>query len=251
MELTAAHVALAAVAAFLVGFNKTGLPGLGLLVVPIMASLFPSRQSVGVVLPMLIFADIFAVLRYRRHADWRIILRLLPCVLAGILAGWAALHFLTDRSIQPVLGGLVLALVLLQLATERWGGRLSETLPKHWGWTLLLGFAAGFATMVGNLAGAIMTLYLLGMGLDKHRFMGTVAWYFMIVNWTKVPLLAAEGLITGPSLAFDLYCAPVIALGALAGMKAFALMTTGLFKRLVLLLAAFSAAYLLWRFLAA
>ncbi len=248
MDFSTLQIALAAAAAFLIGFNKTGLPGLSLLVVPIMAILFPSRESVGVVLPMLIFADVFAVLRYRRHADWRIILKLLPCVVVGILLGWLALRRLTDQSIKPLLGFLVLGLVALQLVMQRCGGQLEERLPGHWGWTLFLGVAAGFATTVGNLAGAIMTLYLLGMRLDKHRFMGTTAWYFMIVNWSKVPILALEGLITARSLTYNAACAPAIALGAFAGMKAFNLMPVALFKRLVLLLAALSAAYLLANF---
>jgi hypothetical protein len=245
MGLSGFEIALAGIAAFLVGFNKTGLPGLGLLVVPIMAMLFPSRESVGVVLPMLIFADIFAVLRYRRHAEWRVILRLLPSVMVGLILGWLALRFLTNESIKPVLGFLVLGLIGLQAATARWGRWFGKNLPGHWGWALFLGMAAGFATMVGNLAGAIMSLYLLALGLDKHRFMGTTAWYFMIVNWIKVPFLASEGLITAQSLKFDLMAAPVIALGALAGMYAFNLMTVVLFRRLVLLLAGASAVWLL------
>lgn len=245
MELSDPKIILAVIAAFFVGFNKTGLPGLGMLVVPLMAIVFPARESIGLVLPMLIFADVFAVLRYRRHADWRLILRLLPCVAVGLIGGWLALRYLTDATLKPVLGFLVLALVLLQLAMDRWGHWLGEHLPGHWGWAAFLGILAGFATMVGNLAGAVMTLYLLGMRLDKHRFMGTNAWYFMIVNWAKVPFYWHEGLITGRSLLTDLAFAPVIAAGAFAGMKAFNLMTVKLFKWLMLTLAALSALYLL------
>lgn len=245
MDFSTSQLALAALAAFMVGFNKTGLPGLGLLVVPIMAMLFPSRESVGVLLPMLIFADIFAVARYRRHADWRVILRLLPSVAVGLVLGWLALRVLTNASIKPVLGALVLVMVLVQLAIERWGGWLGEKLPGHWGMAIFLGAGAGFATMVGNLAGAIMSLYLLALGLDKHKFMGTTAWYFMIVNWVKVPFLVGEGLITAQSLKFDLMATPLIAIGAFAGIYAFNLMSLKLFKGLVLLLAGASAVYLL------
>ena len=45
----------------------------------------------------------------------------------------------------------------------------------------------GFATMTANAAGAVMTLYLSASGIEKRRFVGTNAWFFLIVNLTKVP----------------------------------------------------------------
>ncbi|BCW98807.1 MAG: hypothetical protein KatS3mg024_1634 [Armatimonadota bacterium] len=69
-SLTPLEWALALASAALVGFSKTGVPGTGILVVPLMAALFGGRQSVGTLLPMLIFADCFAVAWYRRHARW-------------------------------------------------------------------------------------------------------------------------------------------------------------------------------------
>ena len=69
------------VSALLVGVTKTGIPGLGPLIVPLLASVFPARASTGVLLPLLIAADVFAVLRYRRHAVWRHLVRMLPWTL--------------------------------------------------------------------------------------------------------------------------------------------------------------------------
>ena len=54
----------------LTGMAKTGISGVGLMVVPIMANAFGGRPSVGLLLPLLIFADIFAVTWYNRHARW-------------------------------------------------------------------------------------------------------------------------------------------------------------------------------------
>ena len=44
--------------------SKTGLSGLGLMVVPDLASVFGRRPSVGLLLPILIFADVFTVTWY-------------------------------------------------------------------------------------------------------------------------------------------------------------------------------------------
>ena len=70
------------------GITKTGIPGLGPVIVPLMASVFPARASTGVLLPLLIAADVFAVVRYRRHAVWRHLVRMLPWTLGGVVAGW-------------------------------------------------------------------------------------------------------------------------------------------------------------------
>ena len=76
-------------AAFLIGINKTAVPGIGLLPVILLASTFETRLSTGLQLGMLALADIMAVAWYHRHADWKILLRLLPWALAGIAVGSA------------------------------------------------------------------------------------------------------------------------------------------------------------------
>jgi hypothetical protein len=49
-----------ALCATMVGITKTGIPGMGILVVPLMAGVLPARSSVGVLLGILILADLFA-----------------------------------------------------------------------------------------------------------------------------------------------------------------------------------------------
>src|SRR5664280_2609293 len=72
---------VAALSAVMIGLSKTGLLGIGILAIPLMAWVLPARASTGVVLPMLIFADFFAVGYYRRFAVWSKLVRLLPCLL--------------------------------------------------------------------------------------------------------------------------------------------------------------------------
>ncbi|WP_207667454.1 hypothetical protein [Clostridium sp. 1xD42-85] len=42
-----------------------------------------------------------------------------------------------------------------------------------------MGVHSGFTTMVGNDAGAIMTIYLLVKGVPKRGFIGTTVWFFI------------------------------------------------------------------------
>lgn len=248
MHLTTLQWSLGALAALLAGFSKTGVTGLGVLIVPLMASLFEAKASTGAVLPMLVFADIFAVAVYRRHAQWPVILRLLPWILPGIIAGSVTLKEIDSESLSPVLGGLVLSMVALQVVRQRAGGWLETHLPHQWWFSAAVGFLAGFATMVGNIAGPIMGIYLISMGLEKRQFMGTGAWYYLIVNLVKVPFGVWHAqVITAESLKFNLAMAPIIAVGALLGIVAFPRIPQVWFNRAVLLLAVLGGVRLLFR----
>ncbi len=249
--LTSWQWALGAVAAVVVGLAKTGVPGIGILAVPLMALVFPGRQSVGALLPMLIVADLFAVAFYRRHARWDRLWGLLPWVMVGLVGGFVFLiAFRGDPAwFQRILGGLVLAMLGLQLLRHRYGDRL---VPRDTLTTSATGAGAGFATCVGNAAGPIMTLYLHAKGLPKRQFMGTNAWFFMLVNWSKIPLFLLVGwlvparpMIDGDSLLYNAIMVPPIVLGALSGAWLLSRIPQRIFSAAVLLFAALAALKLL------
>lgn len=230
--------------AVVVGCSKTGVPGMGILAVALMANLMPgeTKLSVGTLLPMLIAADLFAVAYYRHHAQWNHIRKLLPWVLLGLVLGAFALD-LTGRWFSLLLGGLVLVMLLVDLL--RRGERLAHV-PRHPLFAASMGTATGFATTVGNVAGPIMTVYLQAQGMDKNRFMGSMAWFFLIINCTKVPLFIGKGMINRESLLFDACMIPGVVAGALVGRRLFLLIPEKVFAGLVLALAALSALRLLW-----
>lgn len=204
---------------FFTGCSKTGIPGASILGVVLLANLMDhTRQSVGVLLPLLICADLFAIFYYRRHADRRLIGRLLPWTVLGLAAGYAVLSMEREVDFDRLLGGLVLGILGLDLARTRLG---LEHMPRHPVYAALLGVAAGFTTTIGNLAGPVMSLYLVSLGLDKHRFMGSMAWFFLIVNLLKVPLFVMAGMITPESLTLSVNFLPGIVVGALCGRVLF------------------------------
>ena len=227
--------AAGAAAAFLAGLAKTGVPGLGILVVPLMAWLFPAKLSVGALLPLLLLGDVAALAFFRRHADGPVLRRLAPWTFAGMLAGGWALFRLDDARLEPLLGWLILALVALELARRR-AAWLSA--PHHPAFTALTGGLTGFATTIGNVAGPVMNLFLIGKGFAKETFLGTVAWFFLFINAAKVPLFVHLDMITADTLRFDLLVAPAAALGCLLGRRLLQYLSDRAFHTLVLLLAA-------------
>jgi uncharacterized membrane protein YfcA len=226
--------------AFVVGVSKTGLPGLGILHVPLMAKVLPARESTGILLGMLILGDLFAAGYYRRSAEWRHVLRLLPPALAGIVAGWQALRFVTNEQLAPIIGGIVLAM----LALNYWWTRLrgpDAPVPTQWWFAGSLGFLAGVTTMMANAAGPVMVIYLLAMRLPKFAFIGTSAWFFFVVNWLKVPFSMNLNLITADSVRLDLWMLPLIIAGSAAGIFFLYRIPQRAFNGLVQVLAAVAA----------
>ncbi len=219
MHYTCLQWIFGGLAALLVGMTKTGIPGLGMLVVLFLAWAFGGSNSIGIMLPMLVFADAFAVLWYRRHAQWPILLRLLPWVLAGVAAGAGALYYLTKTParlalMDVVIGGLVLVMAILNLLEGKLGDRMTPTSPAG---TATTGTAAGFATTVSNAAGPIMTIFMAAQKISKEQFMGTIAWYFFVINLVKVPIYWAMNRFTAASLLIDLLSIPGILVGVYLG----------------------------------
>lgn len=215
-ELEAGRLAAAMVAAFLVGVSKTGVAGTGILAVLIMAWALPARASTGVVLPMLISADIFAVAFYRRRASWGHILRLMPWAMAGIIAGYLVMDRVTDAQLRPAIGLIVI--LLLAVNRLRNLGPGEPAAPTARWFSAGTGLLAGSTTMLANAAGPVMIFYLLSMKLPRFEFIGTAAWYFFILNLFKVPFSADLGLINPDSLRLNLILLPGVAAGALAGI---------------------------------
>lgn len=204
--------------ALLVGLAKGGLVGVGNLTVILFAMVFPAKASVGILLPVLIAADIVAITVYRRHANWYYLFRLLPWMGIGILIGYVLFGMLSDLVVRRFIGGIVLAMTLIQigrtLARETGWGDFADRMPHTLGFRAGLGLLGGFATMIANAAGPVNQLYFISVGLPKMAFIGTGAWCFFIVNLFKVPFQADLGIITFVSLQISLTLAPVAMLGA-------------------------------------
>ncbi len=247
LELDVTGWLVAALCAMMVGIAKTGIPGVGILVVPLMAGVLGAQRSVGVLLGILILADLFAAGYYHRHAQWGHVIRLLPVTFAGIVAGYFALKLLkgNDEQLKSIIG----VIVLLMLAASYWRNRAAgkdAPVPHQWWFAAGIGFAAGVTTMMANAAGPIMIIYLLAMKLPKVEFIGTAAWFFLIVNWLKVPFSAKLELMTAETIKFDLTLLPFIAMGAVIGIVVLKRIPQKLFKTIVQILAAAAAVRLLF-----
>lgn len=215
-DLTPAHWALAIAAAFALGVGKAGLAGLSIVHVLVFAFLFGARDSTGIVLPMLLIGDVCAVLAFHQHAQWRYVRRMLPPACIGVVAGALLMRGMSNASFRPVIGGLVLGLTVLQLVRvfrPAWFGAVPHTTGFAW----TMGLLAGLATMLANAAGPVFGLYCVAVALPKFEIVGTIAWFFFIINAFKLPFSVGLGLIDGRTLMLNALLAPAVIGGVLGG----------------------------------
>ena len=245
--MTAFQLVILAVSALLVGVNKSGIPGLGMLPVILLAVAFDLNPgfATGVMLLMICAGDIFAVSYYRRNADWKIVLRLLPYTMIGLALGFVTLRYLNKpEHLRMLIGWIILLLAAVHLVRVAFFKH--APVPGHWAFSAVVGLTAGFTTQVANAAGPVMALYLLSMKLPKDRYVGTCAWFFMIMNWTKLPVFCFEGRVTAAAIHAVLPVLPLILLGAFLGVLFVKRAPQRFFEIVIEIIVIVSAVKLLW-----
>lgn len=237
MDLSLIQYIYIGIAALIVGFTKTSVGGVGILAILLMAIAIPGKASPGILLPMLLLGDIFAVIYYHRECQWKILLKIFPLTAVGVVIGYFTVDIIPSEVFEKALGIIILIMLTLDMILSR----REKEFQSNWFTISIIGVMAGIATMVANAAGPIFGIYLLQMGLTKSEFVGTRSWFFLILNIFKLPFSAGLGLITIDTLKLDLMFVPVIILGAFIGFKVLKLINIKIFKgfiRVAVLIAA-------------
>ena len=239
-HLTPSQWLLAVLAALCVGLSKSGFTGISMLTVLLMARVFPAYESTGIVLPLLICGDIFAVGAYRKHAKWSYVLKMLPPAFAGICAGYWLMQRVPKHIFGPVIGWIVLAMVALQYLRKLRRAAFEAVPHTRW-FAWAMGVWAGVATMMANAAGPVMSLYFLAVNLPKYEIVGTGAWFFLIINIVKLPFSLRLGLVNTASLAFNAALVPAVFAGIFLGRLLIKRVPQEVFEQILLISAAAAA----------
>jgi uncharacterized membrane protein YfcA len=224
LDLPVGVFALACAGAFFLGVAKTGLPGIALVNVILMAELF-RKESVGIVLPLLVLSDLVVYPLYRRHASWRDTWPLLVPSVAGVLIGYfgmLVLQFLRMRCPE----------VLLHL-------------PHSRRFLAASGLVIGISTTVANAAGPAYSIWALLKGLPKPQILGMGARVFLFLNVFKLPFNAHLGILNARTLLLDAALVPAVLLGIVAGKPFVERLPEVVFQRLLFTLSAAGAFWLI------
>lgn len=236
---------MAATASFLMGISKAGLKGLSIFNVTLMALAFGAKESTGLIIPLLLVGDVFAVIYYNRHTQWNHILKFLPWMLAGILIGVFVGKDLPEKEFK--ISMVVVILISLAMLIW-WDKRKSKAIPTHWFFSGSIGIMAGICTMIGNLAGAFTNIFFLAMRLPKNEFVGTAAWLFLITNLFKLPFhLFVWKTISPETLLINIKLLPAILTGLFLGVVLVKKINDRNYKRFILIVTAIGAIAILFK----
>jgi uncharacterized protein len=229
-------------ASFIIGLSKAGLKGIDMMNVTIMAIVFGSKASTGIVLPLLCAADIMAVIYYHRHAEWPHFWKLIPWMAAGILIGVFVGKDLNENIFRKIMAVIIILTAIIMIALEI---RKNVKLPDNKLFAASMGLLAGITTMLGNLAGAFSNVYFLAMRMPKNNFIGTAAWVFLVINLFKVPFQVIYWKnITLSTLQTDLLLVPALILGFWAGIKIVSKIKDDSYRKVVIVLTLIGAVFI-------
>ena len=233
------------VAAIILEMSKSGLKGVSVVIVTLMALTHGAKASTGLVLPLLIFADILAVTYYNRHTQWKYLVRFLPWMMSGVVVAVFVGKDLPEAIFKKGMAIIILVSVVIMFLWERYDKKNVPT--KIW-FVGTTGFLAGFTTMIGNLAGAFTNIFFLATRIPKNQFIGTAAWLFFIINLFKLPFhIFSWETITLQSLKTDLYLIPAVVLGFIIGLKIVKRFKDHQYRKFILIMTAIGGIIILFK----
>jgi len=235
---------LALFGALCIGLSKSGLAGTATLNVVLMAQIFGAKPSVGLVLPLLIVADLLGFLINRKGGSWRQIVPMMPPAIAGVIVGWLLLDRIDNAVARVVIGWIILGLLAFNFVLRKRREQFLA-LTEHRGFAQGMGFLAGTVTMIANAAGPVMTVFLLSQRLEKREHLGVFCRFFLFINLFKLPFSNSVGLISGPSLLTNLVLLPGVFLGIFLGWQILKRIPQNAFENTLAILTAFAAIWLI------
>ena len=235
---------ITALCALVTGMSKSGLKGFAMINIPILAHLYGGMASVGILLPFLIFGDTFALIYYRRSAQWQYIKRLFPWAIVGLVLATLVGKYINDEQFRTSIAISILVCLAIIVYRDISGNK--ETLTTNKWFANSLGISGGFATMIGNAAGPIFNLYLMSIRLPKNVFIGTGAYFYIILNSIKLPIhFFYWQSISIKTLQLNFVLLPILIIGAFTGKKIVQYIPEKAYRIFVIAVIAMSAVVLL------
>jgi uncharacterized membrane protein YfcA len=219
----------AAIAAFLVGASKGGLPMVGVLGVPLMALVMPPVAAAAMLLPVYIVSDMVGLWAYRKEYSARNLAILVPAMVLGVGLGWATAKITQEWMVTLLVGVVGLYYCLTVLFRKVGAPPKRADVPRGLFW----GTIAGFTSFVSHTGGPPYQTYVLPQKLPKMMFAGTSTIVFAIINLVKLVPYWALGQFNTGNLEIAAMLSPIAIVGALIGYKATEIVPERIFFRLV------------------
>jgi len=222
------YLSLAAASLF-IGLSKGGLPGIGMIAVPLLALSMSPIAAAALVLPIFILSDVVAVYLYRHHFDTANLKILIPAGLMGVVIGW-----LTATLVSETLVALLIGVLGVGFCLNVWlRGDNAVTVQPSRLRGLAWGTLSGFTSFVAHAGAPPYQIYMLPQKLPRLVFAGTTTILFTTVNLAKIIPYSAITPYTSDTLKLSFAFLPVALLGTVIGKYSVKLLSDKWFYRIV------------------
>ncbi len=237
-------LALAVPAVLAAGISKAGFGGgLASLAVPLMALAIPPVQAAAILLPILCVMDIMGLAVYRRIADFKNLMIMVPGALAGIAIGTFTFEYFNDDLIRLIIGSIAISFTLQRLFNAGpKGSAPGPSLTRGTFWSTI----AGFTSFVAHAGGPPVQFYLLPQRMDKTVYVGTTVWFFMVVNYIKLIPYGFLGQLSSGNVLTSAALLPLAPLGIWLGLRLHKLVSDAMFYRIIHTLLLIAGCKLIW-----
>ena len=222
------------IGALLIGITKAGFGGgAGLIVGPMLMLVFPAKESLGMMLPLLFVCDVVSLFFYWRKWDKLNIAFIIPGAVVGIGIGSIFLGRFDDRILAKVIGITAIGFALLQILRHQLMQRKEQFRTQPW-LGILVGAFTGFFSTVAHLGGVLTMMFLLAQQLENQVFVATAALIYFSINLFKIPVYLKLNIITTQILLRILPFLPLIAVGTMLGVYLNHRTSTKMFTKIIL-----------------
>lgn len=206
--------ALAIISSFMLGISKSGIKGFGVAIIATMALVFGAKESTGIVVPLLVVGDILAVIFYTKYVNWRVLLKTIPFIFIGLLIGAIFGNEISEVLFRKIMAIVILVSILGMIILDL----SNKKIPQSKIFMITTGMLSGFATIIGNLSGAVINFFFLALKFDKYSFIGTAAMLYFLTNLLKLPIhIWYWKTISYHSFYINLYLIPFLIIGFFTG----------------------------------
>jgi uncharacterized membrane protein YfcA len=235
---------LAVAAAVTLAYTVYGLTGFGaaIVAIPLLAQFLPLRVAVPMMLLFDLVAGLLLGLKNHRSIDRPELLRLVPFLLVGMLAGVYLLAHAPERGLLAVLG-------LFAVSYAGWNllGK-PGTAPVAPAWAVPAGLFGGAFTAMYGTGGPIYASYLARRVTDKNVLRASVAALIFGAGWLRLVMFTVSGFYATPGLlVMAATLLPAALLGYLIGSRLHARLSGPQAFKAVWMLVSAAGVGLLWR----
>ena len=214
-----------ALAVFVVSITKAGFGGsVGALAAPIMLTVLPAKLALAVLLPLYLLADFWTVYLWRGYALRTLLIWMCGCAIAGQIVGWLIICYVDDNMLKLIIGAIAL-MTGARFYLNQFGLSLVEVAKnqhrkirkKFKGRAVIWCGLSGLSSFVSLTGGIPVQVFMLPMQIQRFFVVGTLAWYFLVINLAKIPFFLQLDWFSVSTLNTSIYLIPLVPAGVFVG----------------------------------